>query len=449
MVNRQTIVLVALMLNFHLYFVSSCENENCSYAIEFPLISKLNAPLQAELDISVLTEKLKELIKQEVQASVSKANEEFVGNIVDKRVETAVDNLKALNNITIATYKEELKVNSCENENCSNAIDIPLISKLNAPLKAELDISILTAQLKELIGHKVEASVSKIVKDLIRQEVKLTTANIVKRVNNAVDYLHTSNNVTMSTYMQELKETMMKPAFSAFLTKTINPFSGNDILKFDDVRINLGSHYNPKTGKFTAPKSGMYQISYNLMGYQKSTVTFQINKNNGAFVYGYADGSGYATSPSSVLMELEKGDLVYIIHRTKRKTTAKTAFFTFLKRSRTLSGSQILKFDDLQINQGNAYNPNTGNFTAPRSGLYHISCSLMGSFPTASISFQIDKNGDLFLNIYSHDSGWTTQSVSLLMELTEGDKIYVKHSTSRTDMVNGNRQSYFSGFLLL
>lgn len=109
MVNRQTIVLVALMLNFHLHFVSSCENENCSYAIEFPLISKLNAPHQAELDISVLTEKLKELIKQEVQASVSKANEEFVGNIVDKRVETAVDNLKTLNNITIATYKEELK----------------------------------------------------------------------------------------------------------------------------------------------------------------------------------------------------------------------------------------------------------------------------------------------------------------------------------------------------
>ncbi|VDI17337.1 Hypothetical predicted protein [Mytilus galloprovincialis] len=113
-------------------------------------------------------------------------------------------------------------------------------------------------------------------------------------------------------------ETALKPAFSAFLKNQINPFSRSDILKFDDVRINLGGHYNPKTGKFTAPKSGLYHISYNLMGYEKSTVTFQINKNNGAFVYGYADGSGYATSPSSVLMELEKGDLVYIIHRTKR-----------------------------------------------------------------------------------------------------------------------------------
>ncbi|VDI17336.1 Hypothetical predicted protein [Mytilus galloprovincialis] len=116
----------------------------------------------------------------------------------------------------------------------------------------------------------------------------------------------------------KLEETALKPAFSAFLKNQINPFSRSDILKFDDVRINLGGHYNPKTGKFTAPKSGLYHISYNLMGYEKSTVTFQINKNNGAFVYGYADGSGYATSPSSVLMELEKGDLVYIIHRTKR-----------------------------------------------------------------------------------------------------------------------------------
>ncbi|CAG2213474.1 unnamed protein product [Mytilus edulis] len=31
--------------------------------------------------------------------------------------------------------------NSCENDNCSSSIDIPLMSKLNAPLKAELDIS--------------------------------------------------------------------------------------------------------------------------------------------------------------------------------------------------------------------------------------------------------------------------------------------------------------------
>lgn len=69
-------------------------------------------------------------------------------------------------------------------------------------------------------------------------------------------------------------------------------------------------------------------------------------------------------------------------------TAAKPAFFTFLKRSRTFSGSQILKFDDVQINEGKASSPNTGKFTAPRSGLYHISCSLIGSFATASISFQ-------------------------------------------------------------
>ncbi|XP_052078286.1 complement C1q-like protein 3 [Mytilus californianus] len=239
MVNGHNLFLLALMLNFQLHFVTSCEDDNCSNAFDVPLISILNAPLKAELDISILTAQLKELIRHEVQASVSKANKGLVENIVDTSVKTAVDNLKTYTNITITAYKEELK-----------------------------------------------------------------------------------------------------------------------------------------------------------------------------------------------------------------ETTAKTAFFTFLKRSRTFSGSDILKFDDVQINQGNSYNPNTGKFTAPRSGLYHISCSLMGSFSTASIIFQIKKNGELFLNVYAHDSGWTTQSVSLLMELMRGDKIYVKHITSRKELVNGNRQSYFSGFLL-
>ncbi|CAC5400068.1 unnamed protein product [Mytilus coruscus] len=45
-------------------------------------------------------------------------------------------------------------------------MDIPLVTKLNAPLKAELDISIITEQLKELIAHEVKQAVSVAMKDL-------------------------------------------------------------------------------------------------------------------------------------------------------------------------------------------------------------------------------------------------------------------------------------------
>lgn len=50
-------------------------------------------------------------------------------------------------------------VNSCENDNCKATIDIPLITKLNAPVKAELDISGLTTQLKELTQNEVKNAV--------------------------------------------------------------------------------------------------------------------------------------------------------------------------------------------------------------------------------------------------------------------------------------------------
>lgn len=115
MVNGHTIFLLALIMNFHLYYVTSCENDNCSNAIDVPLISKLNAPLKAELDISILTAQLKELIKHEVQVSVSKANKDLVENIMDTNVKTAVDELKTYSNITMAAYKEEIKGKDIDN----------------------------------------------------------------------------------------------------------------------------------------------------------------------------------------------------------------------------------------------------------------------------------------------------------------------------------------------
>lgn len=42
-------------------------------------------------------------------------------------------------------------------------------------------------------------------------------------------------------------------AFHAYVARN-TPFSGNDILKFDNVDINIGNNYDLSTGKFTAPK---------------------------------------------------------------------------------------------------------------------------------------------------------------------------------------------------
>lgn len=66
----------------------------------------------------------------------------------------------------------------------------------------------------------------------------------------------------------------------------------------------------------------------------------------------------------------------------------------------------------------------------------------------SAVTFQINKNDELFMNGYATNSGWATHSVSLVMYLERGDQTYVKHRTSRIETVHGDKVSYFSGVFL-
>lgn len=88
--------------------------------------------------------------------------------------------------------------NPCGHDNCETTIDIPLITKLNAPLKAELDITSLTSQLKELIGKEVKQAVSIAVNDLVENITDM-------RFQIAVDKLQNSSNIAMSTFRTEIE----------------------------------------------------------------------------------------------------------------------------------------------------------------------------------------------------------------------------------------------------
>lgn len=93
------------------------------------------------------------------------------------------------------------------------------------------------------------------------------------------------------------------------------PFSGNDILKFDEVLTNIGNNYDPLTGQFTAPKTGLYQIACTIQGHRTSGVTFQIQKNNERFDLGYAGGRDWHAVTRVLLMQLKEGDKVFVQHR--------------------------------------------------------------------------------------------------------------------------------------
>lgn len=108
MLHRWAIILFTISLKYNV-LADSCGNNNLKAAIDIPLITTLNAPLKAELDISGLTTQLKELIGKEVKEAVSVAMKDFAENIVDEKAKSTLENIQTFNNLTISTFRQEMK----------------------------------------------------------------------------------------------------------------------------------------------------------------------------------------------------------------------------------------------------------------------------------------------------------------------------------------------------
>lgn len=72
--------------------------------------------------------------------------------------------------------------NNCDGDACVNTIDIPLVTKLSAPLKAELDISTLNTQLKTLIEQEVKREVKRAVTSTVTQELQLAEQKLESKL---------------------------------------------------------------------------------------------------------------------------------------------------------------------------------------------------------------------------------------------------------------------------
>jgi hypothetical protein len=109
-----------------------------------------------------------------------------------------------------------------------------------------------------------------------------------------------------------------QPAFSAF-TNTQRDWNSGAFTPyiFETVRYNIGNHYNPSTGIFTAPVAGRYQFrSYiHWMGEASFTFMFVEPNVNGSPVFEFmrqGDRSDYSTFGGSMILNLSANDQVRI-----------------------------------------------------------------------------------------------------------------------------------------
>lgn len=127
----------------------------------------------------------------------------------------------------------------------------------------------------------------------------------------------------------------------------------------------------------------------------------------------------------------------------------KIAFFAVLSGGgQSIGSGQTIIFDDAVTNIGQAYDFYTGVFTAPKDGVYQFTATLLTS-NDKEIWCHIMLNGNTVANINERGTGnrHGSGSQAVILQLKEGDRIYVKNSGAASALW-GEGYSSFTGFLM-
>ena len=114
--------------------------------------------------------------------------------------------------------------------------------------------------------------------------------------------------------------TPYQPAFYGTYTNVNVAWASNQTFGWNVVHMNVGSHFNGATGRFTAPVTGVYSFNYNAWASSGPTqVCFKLNGTDwnptGADTQGIANlgsADGSRTGGATIVIPLSAGDYVHV-----------------------------------------------------------------------------------------------------------------------------------------
>ncbi|XP_071135085.1 uncharacterized protein [Mytilus edulis] len=126
----------------------------------------------------------------------------------------------------------------------------------------------------------------------------------------------------------------------------------------------------------------------------------------------------------------------------KRETVA---FSAYRPSSQTLSSREKVIFDRVWSNVGNGYEPSTGIFTAPHSGLYHLTAVFMSTNGDV-LNLDLCQNELKMTKSYLNGDGHKTGTFDVVFNLQKGDTVYIHSNRSQTIFSNTDKYITFSGY---
>jgi hypothetical protein len=109
----------------------------------------------------------------------------------------------------------------------------------------------------------------------------------------------------------------------------------------------------------------------------------------------------------------------------------------------------ILKYQDVLLNKGNGYDPNTGIFTAPTDGVYSFEWTFITS-KGSTVYMEAVVNGvrKSITCVYTEASRHTSASGHLLYELKAGHKVWLRTAHFTAGYLHAEKYTFFSGHKL-
>ncbi|KAK3108467.1 hypothetical protein FSP39_008425 [Pinctada imbricata] len=106
--------------------------------------------------------------------------------------------------------------------------------------------------------------------------------------------------------------------FHATMNDYFNPIGENQILVYDSLITNIGMAYDQYNGLFKAPYDGLYQFIATSWSTDGHYLQFEIVQNNQDICYGRAGTHDQSMGICAAIVELSRGDKVWVRHQGTR-----------------------------------------------------------------------------------------------------------------------------------